>query len=625
MTSSRSRASTSRWCKWAVVALVLAWFGSTPAEAGGKKRVVVLEFEGEKAEKFHDAVVKLIKKSHTVIATDKWNGTAEEMSASTINEKNVKKVAKKLKIDAVVEGKVEKRRDEYIIRIKLRSGSSGEVVGSPVNTKAEGTKLDGDAQQNIKDELITPINDLESNAGGGSGDDEEKPKKSAKKDKEDDEEKPKKSAKKDKEDDEEKPKKSAKKDKEDDEEKPKKSGFGRKDKDKEEDEEKPKKSAKKDKDKEEDEEKPKKSGFGRKDKDDEKKGGEAVAKKDKDEDKPKKSSKKDGDDEEKPKKSSKNDEVAMKKDSKKSKKDGDEEDKPKKGKDKDVAKKDGEEGGEVEAEVDTNVKMAAAPLAPANRALDGVVGLSFNARRLSFTADADLGPPAGGKGSPPGYKMSIPVAGAMIDLTAYPLAFGHSNKSITKDIGINVFFDRVLIINSKDPMNADMKLATSMQRFAFGGVFRYPLGKGADAPVVGGMLRYGRQNFTIEHTGANNPDIPNVNYTIIEPSGFFKYPMSPQITINAGLGFMLIPGSGQIQNDDQYGSASVLGFEGELGGDYAIGKAMFVRAALKVESIGFKFKGTGALSTNRDGDVAQDVSGARDTYFGGAVTVGYLY
>ena len=313
MTSSRSKASTTK--AWLILVALLLLTGVANA---GRKRVVVLEFEGDKAEKFHDDVVKLIKKSHTVVSIDKWNGAAEEMSATKLTDKNVKKVAKKLKVDGVVSGIVEKRRDEYILRIKLRSGMSGELVGTQVNIKSESARLDGTAVKDLKDELIEVIAGLESNrdGGGASEDDEEKPKKGKKID----------------EDDEEKPKKGKKID-EDDEEKPKKSGFGKKP----DDEEKPKKGKKID----DDEEKPKKLG-----------------KKPDDEEKPKKGKKID-DDEEKPKKGKKpdDDEVAALKTktdddnplpTKKGKK-TDDDDEENAGKKKKVAiKGDDEEGGEVE-------------------------------------------------------------------------------------------------------------------------------------------------------------------------------------------------------------------------------------------------------------------------------------
>ena len=138
MTSSKSISSKSRLL--VLVAALVLWVGTAHA---GRKRVVVLDFEGPHAEKFHSDLVKLLKKDHTVISSDKWNGKAEEMGAGKVTEKNVKKVARKLKVDGVITGKIEKRRDEYIIRLKLRSGSSGEILGRSVQTKSDDPKLDG--------------------------------------------------------------------------------------------------------------------------------------------------------------------------------------------------------------------------------------------------------------------------------------------------------------------------------------------------------------------------------------------------------------------------------------------------------------------------------------------------
>ena len=87
-----------------------------------------------------------------------------------------------------------------------------------------------------------------------------------------------------------------------------------------------------------------------------------------------------------------------------------------------------------------------------------------------------------------------------------------------------------------------------------------------------------------------------------------------------------ITNTGEMQSPDQYGAATVLGFDLEAGGDYLVNKQWFVHAGLKLATIGFSFKGAGTLSNNRDGDPTTiDVSGARDTYYGAIVTAGYLY
>ena len=596
MTSSKSN-------RWLVALVVLVGWLVLPTSAdAGRKRVVVLELEGPKAEKFHDDLVKLIKKTHTIIPVDKWNGTAEELDASSPNDKNIKKVAKRLKIDAVITGKIEKRRDEYIIQLKLREGKSGTMVGGRIDVKSEGPRLDGQASSDLKDELIAAIDGVASNRGGGGssedeGDDEEKPAK----------------------------KKPGKKDADEsaDEEKPAKKGFGKK-KDPEEsaDEEKPakKKPSKKDDEESADEEKPAKKGFGKKNddetnasrmkKDEEEKPAKKMKKED-EEEKPAKKAKKEDEEEDsplpKPKKTAKKDEA---KNDESDEEDG-ETQKPKKK----VAKKDDAESDEedsVEASGGGGGLEGSAALTPGERAIDAVLGLSFNARRMSFSFASDLG------NSPKPYK-GVPVAGVLIDATIYPLAVGHKRHDMLKNIGLTVMYDKVIKINSKQ---GAVTLPTTEARYAFGAAFRYPVGQKF---VVGATLRYGRQNFTISSVGGVSAEIPNVNYTILDPSIFAHFLATPKIILNLNLGFMAFLDTGAIQKNDSYGAATVTGFEGEIGGDYLLTKNIFARASFRFESISFKFKGSGAMTTGRDTDPEQDVFGASDKYLGGAVTVGYLY
>ena len=153
MTSSRSRTSISRWL--ALVVVLLGWAALVPslahaaaqAHRGARAR-------GPKAEKFHADLVKLLKKTHTVVPVDKWNGTAEDLGATKLNDKNIKKVAKKLKIDGSISGKVDKRRDEYILQLKVRAGRSGAIVGNRVDVKAESARIEGSATRDLKDELF---------------------------------------------------------------------------------------------------------------------------------------------------------------------------------------------------------------------------------------------------------------------------------------------------------------------------------------------------------------------------------------------------------------------------------------------------------------------------------------
>lgn len=565
-----------------VVAALLLWAGRADA---GRRRVVVLDFEGPKAEKFHKDVVKLLKKSHTVLNVDKWNEKAEELDAGKVTEKNVKRLAKKLKLDGVVTGRIEKRRDEYIIRLKLRAGTTGEIVGTSVQTKAEGPRLDAQAQRDIKDELVAAIEELDSIRGG---DDDE----------EDEEE----------EDSPRKKKKNGDDEEEEDEDRPRKSGFGGRQMtaDDDEDEEESPKSKKKKKAAEEAEAKrlAKEEEDRRKKDEDKRKKDEAkllASKKDKGDDEDSDESERDEEEDE-----------------------DEDEDKPRKRKaSADDDEEEDEEG--IEETADVEDEGSGRDLSPAGRAVDAVVGMSFTARNLKFTYQSDLGR------APPGYKQKLPVAGAVVDVTAYPMALTKT-KGIVRGIGLTILYDQVIKISSRKPyadgmgMQQIADLKTSESRWAVGPVLRYPIGK----IVVGGALTYGRQKFLIEQQLPNMQatDIPNVHYTMITPSAFVRYPVTPKINVNGDLAFHAVTDTGQIQKTgmDGYGAATVTGFEVEAGADYMIMKNIFARVSVRYESIGITFKGDPTSQSNmRDGDPEQDVSAAKDTYFGGTATVGYVF
>jgi hypothetical protein len=157
MTTSKSNTSTSK------LALLFVLVFATSAFAEGKKKIVVLDFKGPDAEKFHDEVVKLIKEdeSHKIVNTEKWTGAAEEADAKKFNTENVKKVAKKVKVDGVVWGKVEKDGDSYTLKLKLRAGKNGEQVGEELELKSDAAELNKKGKKKLKRDFLPSLDTLE--------------------------------------------------------------------------------------------------------------------------------------------------------------------------------------------------------------------------------------------------------------------------------------------------------------------------------------------------------------------------------------------------------------------------------------------------------------------------------
>jgi hypothetical protein len=152
----------------AAMALLVVLFAPGLAEA--RRRLVVLEFTGPKASDFQADVEKMLKKGNSLVPAKKWDAAAEKLGATKVNEKNVKKVAKKLSVDGVIVGRVEKRGSRYILHLQLREGRSGKTVAAPdIVERDEGLSVDG--RDTIKQELLPIIDDLP--AAGGEDEDED--------------------------------------------------------------------------------------------------------------------------------------------------------------------------------------------------------------------------------------------------------------------------------------------------------------------------------------------------------------------------------------------------------------------------------------------------------------------
>lgn len=586
MTSSRSKASRSSWgLAVAVVVALVAWLGAPGAARAEKKRVVVLEIEGPKGERFHAELIKLVKQAHTVVSTDKWNGTAAELDASTVSATDIQAVARKLKVDAVVEGRVESRKGRYVLRLRVHEGKTGGMSGGPISVKSDSPRFAGTARRELVAELLGAIDAVPANQGREDDDPEAVA------------------------------------------DEPAKRGFGRRGDDK---------VAKKAKRDEDDAARKRANG------EDEDAASRKRAKAEDDEADPatRRRTKVAEDEDTGTRKRSQDEDTGARKRTKVA----EDEDigTRKRGKaDDDGARNrnasEDEAAGEPEASEDearpakkrvasreepTDAEVdEAAPLdrglalSPGQRAVDVVVGLSLTMRRATFNTTAEL------TSKPPGYKGS-PVAGAMFDATLYPFALGHDRTGVLKNIGLNVMYDRVLSISSKSANG--MEFATSQSRFAIGATARYPFSRATDATVALASLAYSKQSFTI--TDSITADFPSVQYSLIAPGLGLRVPLTPTVIAGLDAKVMLVRSAGEIENADQYGAGSGFGFEGAASLDYLVSRSIFVRAAFRVETIGLSFEGKGTLAVARDNNAATvDVGGAQDTYVGGFATVGFLY
>jgi hypothetical protein len=155
--SSRSIGSRAERLLALAVALLLVLVAS-PAVAG--RRVVVLEFDGPKAERFRADVEAAVGKSHTIVSLDDWLDEASAQDAEKPSARNVRKLAKALEVDGVVVGEVEKRGARYYVNLRLRAGATGAYVAE-VEVVVRQAKLGSDGARTLKEELLPAIAELE--------------------------------------------------------------------------------------------------------------------------------------------------------------------------------------------------------------------------------------------------------------------------------------------------------------------------------------------------------------------------------------------------------------------------------------------------------------------------------
>jgi hypothetical protein len=563
MTTSRSTGSPSKvraGLAALTALLVAAWILLLPSVAEARRRVVVLDFDGEKGDEFREDLEKFLKKNHSVVPRKKWDSTAEDLEATKVNERNIKKVARKLSVDGVITGKIEKRSSRYYVRVQLRDGTSGKSV-STIELVERGPKFSADGKGTLTDELLTAIDELESagddddgdDDGGGFGRGKMAKGKGAELTGDDDD------------DDGEDGDEDAGDDDDGDDRAAQKAAKA--------------KAAKAAKDKAA-------------------KAKAAKAAKDK---AAKAKAARDDEDED-------GDEDA-----------GDDEDGDVEGDDR-VADADDDDEGELDGDVeDGGEDEDDGVMDPRTRPLDLAAGLSFTARRLSFTTNLTSNQPLG-------YK-SNPVAGISVAADLFPLAFNRSNRSITRNVGLTFAIDRVIKIDSRIAQGGmTYALPTTEQHLGFGVIYRHLVGAKL---TVNASIRYNKRKFVIDRSPAAMPDdvdIPNVSYTYVDPGLGLRYVLGPKMALGADARFMLITDTGAMQSADQYGGATVTGVDLEGRFDYQIGNKLLVRASAGLDRIKFSFKGNGMLSNNRDGDsTTTDVSAASDLYFGGSLTGVYLF
>ena len=316
------------------------------------------------------------------------------------------------------------------------------------------------------------------------------------------------------------------------------------------------------------------------------------------------------------------DPLGGKKEKKLSKKDDseeEEEDEPRKKKKKRSASA---EDGEDDEEIGVAKSVSGSPKHSANRVAARLdLGVSFKNRQLLYNSRADF--PEG----PKPFKVQ-PVPGARFEAELYPLAFANP-KSIAAGLGFAAEYDKTILLTLRTTDEPNVPVKANQQAYSFGVRLRFVLGSTDTSPSITLGAGYGKRRFTTDRSGlmdATSLDIPETNYTTIDPGLAIRIPLIKQLALTFGGRALIITDAGPVQQPTSYGRAKVFGAWASGGIDIVLGNRFAIRLVGEFQQVGFAFTGTGDMARNRDMDPeTKDVGGMSDRSIGGSATLAVLY
>lgn len=204
---------------------------------------------------------------------------------------------------------------------------------------------------------------------------------------------------------------------------------------------------------------------------------------------------------------------------------------------------------------------------------------------------------------------------AHVEGEIYPLAFD-GKKNGAAGLGIAGEFEKTLGLSINIPAGA---VPINQGYFSIGG--RYRIHAGPTLAIIVGT-DFMKKHYIADRSKLPSPgdlDAPDVDYTAIAPNVGVAKMVTPTLTVFGRAGAMLIMNAGPIAERENYGAASVFGFDIKAGTDIAFSERIGLRLAGGFNQITFKFKGNGDLA------MARGVVGAADRNFGLAATLGVTY
>ena len=225
-----------------------------------------------------------------------------------------------------------------------------------------------------------------------------------------------------------------------------------------------------------------------------------------------------------------------------------------------------EEGGEYDVFGGDDDEVSG-PSGPRPPAMLVSASLRLLRRRLSYKDDLF--------GQLRGYELGgAPAIGLVAHF--YPGAL--FTDGLAANIGLDFRGEAGVGVQSAD--SSGVEYPTDTSAWSLGGRLRIPLG----AHEAAALLHYGRHSYDIEAANVDNPkpDIPDVDYEFVRLGAEGSFAILDELRVTARIGWLVMLGAGEIQEDYWFPRSDVGGVEGALGIGYMVTDDIEVQAGVDV-------------------------------------------
>src|SRR5689334_18045876 len=100
--------------------LLLAMFVLLPTLAFARPRVAVMKLENDPNGQVADLVAEILEEDATLVGAKEVNRTVDKLGLpEELTDRDVKKLASELEVDALVRGKINKKGDNHVVHFKV--------------------------------------------------------------------------------------------------------------------------------------------------------------------------------------------------------------------------------------------------------------------------------------------------------------------------------------------------------------------------------------------------------------------------------------------------------------------------------------------------------------------------